>query len=373
MLKKNRMQVILSSLVILLPALFGLIMWNQLPDTMAAHWGADGNADGLGTKPFVVFGLPVILLLQHLICLFFVTKDNSRRRQSKKALHIIFWILPLISLFANGAVYAIAFGKTFHLSALMLVPFGILFLFIGNYLPKIKQNRTLGIRVSWTLHNEENWNRTHRLGGKVWVICGLVILFSVFLPEAAIVHVFTCTVIAAGVVPILYSYCVYKKHQKEGITYAAAPGSKAEKIAVRIGTVIGVVVLIGAAVLLFTGHIEVHCGDSSMRIEATYWADMEIDYSGIDSLVYRDDFEKGVRANGFGSPKLSMGTFRNDELGFYTLYAYTGAEEYIVLQAGEKTLVIGMKDAAETQEIYQSLLAKKQLQSSAASVIMKKQ
>ena len=358
MLKKNKIKVIVSSVVILLPVLFGLIMWDKLPDTMTTHWGIDGNADGFGAKPFAVFGLPVMLLILHLICLFFTAKDNSHRNQNKKALNITFWLFPLISLFSNGMVYATAFGKTFYFSMLMPVSLGVMFLLIGNYLPKIKQNRTLGVKVSWTLNNEENWNRTHRLGGKVWVICGLASLFSIFLPQAAMIPVTACAIIAASVIPIIYSYCIYKKHQKEGTVYVAAPSSKTEKLAVRISAVIVALILIGVAILMFTGNIEVHCGNSSFRIEATYWKDIEIEYSEIDSLVYRDDFDEGTRTNGFGSPKLLMGIFQNDEFGSYTLYAYAEAEEYIVLEIGEKILVIGMKDADETQEIYQSILAK---------------
>lgn len=358
MRKENKVKVILSSIVILLPILFGLIMWNKLPDMMTTHWGADGNADGFRAKPYAVFGLPVMLLAVHLICLLFTAKDKNQKDQNKKALNIVFWIAPLISLFSNGMVYATAFGKPFDFIMLMPALLGILFVFIGNYLPKIKQNRTLGIKVSWTLNNEENWNKTHRLGGKVWVISGLAMLFSIFLPQSAMVPVMVCAIIAAAIIPIVYSYCVYKNHQKEGIAYVDAPSSKAEKMAIRITAVLVPIILIGAAIFMFTGDIEVRCEDTSLRIEATYWADIEIDYSEIDSLVYRDDFDTGVRTNGFGSSRLSMGTFQNNELNSYTLYAYTGAEEYIVLEIGEKALVIGMKDADETQGIYQSILEK---------------
>ncbi len=358
MLKENKFKVILSSVVILLPIIFGLVMWNELPDTMTTHWGADGNADGFSAKPLAVFGLPAFLVTVHLICLLFTLRDKKQKGQNKKALNIIFWIAPLISLFSNGMVYAIAFGKPFGFIMLMPALFGIMFVFIGNYLPKIKQNRTLGIKVSWALNNEENWNKTHRLGGKVWVISGLAMLFSIFLPPVVMVPVIVCAIIAATIIPIIYSYCIYKKHQKEGIAYVNAPSSKAEKTAIRITAVLVPIILIGVAILMFTGGIEVHREDTSLRIEATYWADIEIDYSEIDSLVYRDDFDTGARTNGFGSPKLSMGTFQNDEFSSYTLYAYTGAEEYIVLETGEKTLVIGMKDADETREIYQSILAK---------------
>ncbi len=358
MLKENKCKVILSSIIILLPILFGLIMWNELPDMMTTHWGADGNADGFSAKPFAVFGLPVMMLAVHLICLLFTAKDKKQKGQNKKALNIIFWIAPLISLFSNGMVYAIEFGKPFDFIMLMPALFGIMFVFIGNYLPKIKQNRTLGIKVSWALNNEENWNKTHRLGGKVWVISGLAMLFSIFLPPVAMMPVIVCAISAAAIIPIIYSYCIYKKHQKEGIAYVDAPSSKAEKMAIRITAVLVPIILIGVAILMFTGDIEVHCGDTSLRIEATYWADIEIDYSEIDSLVYRDDFDIGARTNGFGSPRLSMGSFQNDEFSSYTLYAYTGAEEYIVLEIDEKMLVIGMKDADETREIYQSVLAK---------------
>ncbi len=358
MLKKNKFKIILSSVVILLPILFGCIMWNQLPDTMTTHWGADGNADGLSKKPLAVFGLPVILLALHLLGLLFTAKDEKQKGQNKKALNIIFWIVPLISLFANGMVYAIAFGKTFDITLLVPVLLGIMFVFIGNYLPKIKQNRTLGIKVRWAMDNAENWNKTHRLGGKVWVISGLMMLFSVFLPKEAVVPVAVGAILLATILPIVYSYCIYKKHRKEGIAYVDAPSSKAEKTVVMISTVLVCVLLIGAAILMFTGDIEVHCEDTSLKIEATYWEDIEIDYAEIDSLAYRDDFDTGVRANGFGSPKLSMGIFQNDEFGSYTLYAYTGAKAYIVLEIGGKTLVIGMKDADETREIYQSVLEK---------------
>ena len=71
MFKKYKLQIIVSSIVILLPVLFGLLMWDNLPDIMTTHWGADGTADGFSGKVFAVFGLPCVLLAVHLICLLF--------------------------------------------------------------------------------------------------------------------------------------------------------------------------------------------------------------------------------------------------------------------------------------------------------------
>lgn len=358
MLKENKFKAIVSSVIILLPVLFGLIMWDALPDTMTTHWGADSSGAGTYTKAFEVFGLPLILLAVHFIGLFFTSRDKKQKDQNKKALGMIFWISPFLSLFISGIVYATAFGKEFSFGMLTPAMLGIMFIFIGNYLPKIKQNRTLGIKISWTLNNEENWNKTHRFGGKVWVIGGLILLFSVFLPYTAMVPTFVCVVIAMVAIPTVYSYCIYKKHQKEGIVYLPAPKDKAEKIAVRITAVIMPIILIGTAVLLFTGNIEVHCGDTSFQISADYWKDLKTDYSEIDTVSYREDLDIGIRANGFGTPKLSMGIFQNKEFGSYTLYSYTGAKAFVVMTSGEKTLVIGMKDPGETKEIYDTISEK---------------
>ncbi|MDY3303723.1 MAG: SdpI family protein [Clostridia bacterium] len=358
MLKKNKFKVIISSIIILLPILFGIIMWNDLPDIIATHWGADGNADGFSGKVFAVFGLPFIHLILHFVCLLFTSLDKKQKEQNQKALGMIFWILPVISLFTNGIMYRAAFGKEFDLTFFMPALLGVMFIFIGNYLPKVKQNRTLGIKISWTLNNEENWNKTHRFGGKVWVVGGLILLLSIFLPLTAMVWVMVCVIAAMVIIPIVYSYSIYKQHQKEGIIYDAAPRSGAEKIAVRITAIIVPIIFVVVAILMFTGSIEVKCKDTALTINATYWTDLKIDYSEIDTIEYRKDLDVGVRTSGFGSPRLSMGIFKNDEFGSYTLYSYTGAKEHIVLTSGEKTLVIGMSDTKETQAIYEAMIKK---------------
>lgn len=358
MLKKNKIKIVLSSVIVLLPVWFGIIRWNDLPDVMTTHWGADGNADGVGGKVFAVFGLPFLLLVTHLLCVLFTLCDKKQEKQSPKALGIIFWIVPGISLFSNGIVYRAAFGGDFDLTWFVPALLGVMFLFIGNYLPKIKQNRTLGIKISWTLHNEENWNKTHRLGGKVWVAGGWLLLVSCFLPLTAMVRMMVCVIAAMVLIPILYSWHICRQHRREGVVYAIPPKSKAEKIAAKLSAVIVFVFLIGAAVLLFSGGIEIRYGDTSFTIDASYWTDLEVDYSEVDSVEYRGDLDVGMRTNGFGSAKLSLGIFRNDEFGSYTLYADTGAEEYVVLTSGTKTLVIGMRDAGDTRAIYDTLLEK---------------
>lgn len=358
MLKKYKVAIVLSSIVILIPVLFGLIMWDQLPDTMTTHWGADGVADGSAGKAFTVFGLPAILLGIHLLCLLMTTLDKKQPEQNHKAMRLVFWIIPAISLVVNGMLYQVAFGKAFHIAIFMPLLMGVLFLAFGNYMPKVKQNSTLGIKLSWTLNNEENWNKTHRLAGKLWVAGGLVILSTVFLPVKAMVAVSLCVLLAMVAIPMVYSYRIYRKHRAAGVEYTAAPKSKIEKNVQKIMAVVGPLILVGVAVVMFTGKVEVRCDDTAFTVNATYWTELQVEYTGIDTVEYREPLDVGVRTNGFASARLSLGVFQNDEFGNYTLYSYTGAKGFVVLTSKDKTLVIGLKDPAQTQALYETLQEK---------------
>ncbi len=214
MLKKNKGKLILSSIIILFPILVGLLLWDKLPDTIATHWGVDGEPNGFSSKAFVVFGLPLILFALQWICLLVTSWDNKQVSQSLKALGIIYWIVPAVSVFANAITYAYALGKEIDVGLLSPLFCGLMFIYIGNYMPKTKLNHTLGIKIKWTLQSEENWNKTHRFAGKIWVIGGALILLAVFLPEILMVGSVTTILVILVVAPIVYSYIIYRQEQR---------------------------------------------------------------------------------------------------------------------------------------------------------------
>ena len=112
---------------------------------------------------------------------------RNRDRQSKKAIRLIFWVMPFVSLLVGGVAVMIEQGVSSAgaLSSLMALGFGLMFLLLGNYMPKLRQNSFMGIRVKWTLENEANWNATHRFGGKVWVAGGFACMAGALLPADA--------------------------------------------------------------------------------------------------------------------------------------------------------------------------------------------
>lgn len=356
--KQNKRKIILSSIIILLPCVFGILMWDTLPDTMITHWDIHGTPNDSSGKFFTVFVMPVLLLMGHLLCLFATAMDKRQKDQNPKALSMIFWLIPMMSLLVNGMLYSIALGKNLDISSMVPAVMGVMFILIGNYFPKTKQNRTLGIKLSWTLNNEENWNKTHRFAGKVWVVCGFIILLAAFLPGKLMALVLTAAIFAMLLVPTAYSYSIYKQHQKEGIVYTHAPKTKGEKAAAKFTAIVLPVTAVLVCILLFTGNIHIAYDDSSFLIEADYWSDLKVDYASIDRAEYREEFDAGTRTSGFGSLRLGMGAFSNEEFGSYTLYSYTNAKGYVVLENDENILVIGLREESEIKNLYETILKK---------------
>lgn len=213
MIKKNKWKMLITSCVILLPILFGLIYWDKLPEQMVTHWDANWNPDGWSDRRFAVFALPIFILLAHWVCMLCTSKDSKNQNQSKKVFGVLFLICPVTSLVTSTAIYAAALEKTIRPQMLIFLLVGLFFVVIGNYLPKCKQNYTIGIRVKWTMENEENWNATHRFSGKVWAIGGVLMMGCSFFPEDLSLYIFVVLVCVLSILSVGYSYYYFRKEQ----------------------------------------------------------------------------------------------------------------------------------------------------------------
>ena len=212
-MKKYSWKIIFSSLIILMPMFAGFILWNDLPEQIPIHWNWQGEADGWSSKLFAVAGLPVIMLLMHLFCVWATSGDEKNKTQSGKIFTLVLCVVPAASLFVGVITYSAALGEIFSITRVMPVVFGVLFICIGNYMPKCKPNRTIGIRVKWTFESDENWNATHRFAGRVWMVGGLMVLLTVFLPENILSAALVSLLAITGAVPIIYSYLFSKKNR----------------------------------------------------------------------------------------------------------------------------------------------------------------
>ena len=208
MIKKNLKVLIITSIIILLPILAGVILWDQLPDPMPTHWNAAGEVDGWSSKPFAVFGLPVVLVAAQWLCMLATSADPKKKNHPQKIIYLVLWIIPVMSVVMHTITYLSALGYGVRMEVVMPVFLGLIFTIIGNYLPKCKQNYTVGIKIPWTLNNEENWNKTHRLAGFLWTFGGVAIMLTGLLGSFWVFLLITLPMVLA---PVIYSYVLHRK------------------------------------------------------------------------------------------------------------------------------------------------------------------
>ena len=327
-LTEHKGKLILSSLVTLLPALVGRA-WISA-GLLAAHW---------------------------LVLLIVFSDRRNRENQSRKAVGMIFWVMPFVSLLTGGATVMLERGvrSAGALSSLMALGFGLLFILLGNYMPKFRQNSFMGIRVKWTLENEANWNATHRFGGKVWVAGGFACLAGALLPVQAMGVVFPAVLLVIVALPIAYSYH-YDKVQPAAERTARPPVPPAQRWAARL---IAAGVAVFAVWTLLMGSAEVQYGADSFTIAASGWDDLTVAYSDIAAVEYLPAEavpDGGVRTYGLGNLRVGFGHFSNDAYGPYIRYTYHSCGDCVRLTtASGRTILLNGPDQAATRAIYETL------------------
>lgn len=208
MIKKNLKTIIATSLITLSPIVIGLILWEKLPEQIATHFGTNGEADGFSSKAFAVFGLPLVMLAIHLLGILATKADPKHSNITYKNFRIVLWIAPLLSVVLCALCFAYSINNTVPVVTVLIIFMGVLFTVTGNLMPKVKQNYSIGIKIPPTLNDKENWYKTHRFAGKLWVLGGVVIcLTAVF--ENFIVFIAITLVIAFA--PMVYSYVISSK------------------------------------------------------------------------------------------------------------------------------------------------------------------
>lgn len=200
-----------TTIVCLLPIILSLLLYDQLPAEVPIHFNSKGVPNDYAPKAFAAFGLPFIMAAFNLLTHFSLNNDPRRNNAPSIVRNIGKWTIPLLSVIMVPVSLLIAMGYKISIQMIVLGMVGVLITANGNYLPKCKQNYTVGIKLPWTLHSEENWNKTHHLAGYLWVIGGMLLIIGSFdqIPGMTIILIGILVVIT--MVPCCYSYWLYKK------------------------------------------------------------------------------------------------------------------------------------------------------------------
>lgn len=332
-----RNTLLLTSMVILLPMLTSALVWQKVT------W------------------FPLELLASHWLVLFFILRDRNNAHQSARVIRFIFWLFPVTSLIC-GAVQALmrtGFDGYALIVTVFYLAFGLMFLTLGNLMPKVRQNSTIGIKIKWTLENEQNWNATHRFSGRLWVLGGILCMACALDPESGVaLGIFTVDVLVLAFLPMLYSYRYYRRQLACG-SIAPSPVSRKGAAAVAFFSV-AICAFVGWS--LFSGSMDVRLGAEAVSIETRYWKDLTIPYEDIDEIAfYEHDPSQnvdGARVNGFDNLRFSMGAFKNSLYGRYTRYTHASCDAVIVMNVDGETVVLNGADEAATRALYDELQAR---------------
>jgi uncharacterized membrane protein len=217
MKKFNSMDV--AALVLwLLPVAYVGYVYSSLPQSVPVHFDMDGKPNGYGTKgeflgiQGIVMGMSAFV---YLLLKFLPAIDPKKYVKygevtfQKLALGLVLFMAALDIVIAYAAV-----NQSFQVGKLILPIIGLLFAFIGNIMNSIKPNYFAGVRTPWTLEDPDTWRSTHRLASKLWFFGGIGLTIAVLLlPNKAGMIVFLSIVGILVLIPVIYSYLYYKKHQ----------------------------------------------------------------------------------------------------------------------------------------------------------------
>ena len=185
-------------------------LYPSLPDKIPVHFNYRWEVDQYGPK-YSALLLGILPTVFYLLMELFYTKDNRHEKNHVKVQSIIVYLLITF----NWITLLIAKNESFRPRRLLLFFFGIMFLLLGNYMPKIRANYLVGIRTPWTLKSAVVWRRCHRIGGYLFVIYGFLCLSGSVCEKPRIDYVLMEVLIIMCIFLTMYSYILYQKESRK--------------------------------------------------------------------------------------------------------------------------------------------------------------
>ncbi len=210
----TRLTLIICLALILIAVVFSLAVYNRLPDRMASHWGFNDQVNGHMSRFWGAFLMPVMAMA--MLGLFLLIPNIDPLKANIATFRPIFngFITAIVVFLLYLHVLTILWNlgmQGFHMSAVLMPGLGLLFIFAGLMMRQAKRNFFIGIRTPWTLSSDRVWAQTHRVGGLLFVLCGVLAMFGVFFPGMVAFWLVLVPIIAVTVFLIPYSYWLYQQ------------------------------------------------------------------------------------------------------------------------------------------------------------------
>lgn len=206
---------VLSCIFSLIPIPIGTLLYDKIPDVLPTRFDFNGNVTGYSGKNHIIYFLPLLMVLITIISGIITYYDPFDKKLSNKSptlVKISIFSIPILSNFFFLVAYLHSVNNINISTYGVNIILGVLFILIGNYLPKNKQNSVIGIKTPWSLKDEVNWNKTNRLGGYTFIISGILFISLIFFNRFFIINkIIIALIIILMFVPSIYSFWLYKK------------------------------------------------------------------------------------------------------------------------------------------------------------------
>ncbi|MCM1171472.1 MAG: DUF1648 domain-containing protein [Clostridium sp.] len=175
--KKDRNKLIITVLVCLLPMILGAVLYNRLPEQMPIHFTTNDNPDNYAHKNFALFGMPVILAIVQVICMISTT-HKLKNKEKPRIAKIMEWFIPILTVLLYIIMVEFALGSGIYVGKCICLILGILFMVIGNYLPKMSYDAAKGVMHPMP-SNEKTFRKMVRIMGYSFIVIGLFFLVMI--------------------------------------------------------------------------------------------------------------------------------------------------------------------------------------------------
>jgi len=214
-----RVTTIIALVIIGLQIAIAAATYPFLPAVVPLHWDAAGNVNGYMPRLMNAVFVPLLsiglFLLLRFVSLLSPRLNDQDPRTTQKIVGLVLIGILLFMLIIQMVTLAVPLGVPINVSFVINLAVSILFIFIGNYLGKVRRNFWIGIRTPWTLASEVVWERTHRLGGWLFVAAGVIGIVTAFIPSLRIWGV-VGPILIVSVLLVAHSYIVYRQVETSG-------------------------------------------------------------------------------------------------------------------------------------------------------------
>lgn len=195
---------IITTLMCIVPIIFGVILYNQLPEQMAVHFGLNNEPNSFAPKEFALFGIPLLMTALQITCC--ISSDcMEQKKQNKKYITIYKWIIPIIGMVCYLTMLAYGAGIKLDMRIIVCITLGIIFMIIGNYMPKTELNK-----LQMNYIRADFWKKIKRPAGYFFVIIGLAFIISAFLNSMVSLILLGIIIVVAILISIYSIYLFYK-------------------------------------------------------------------------------------------------------------------------------------------------------------------